>query len=205
MSQPVSKHMVRYAVAVLAVVPVFFMKLLLPGLVGEELPFLFFFLTVICSGWYGGLGPGLVTTALSALVFRYLFIDENYFRTIGITGTLRIVLFIFEGTLISGLMGLLHATTQRSEASFQARRVSDQQYRQMVETASEGILTIDHEGRLTYVNRRLADWLGYSPDEMLGHRSVEFMDDVARAKALMMFERRKQGISERFELHFLRK
>jgi PAS domain S-box-containing protein len=37
-----------------------------------------------------------------------------------------------------------------------------------VETATEGIWIGDPEARTTYVNKKLAEMLGYSPEEMLG-------------------------------------
>ena len=38
----------------------------------------------------------------------------------------------------------------------------------VLETTAEGIWLIDTEARTTFVNRRLADLLGYSEEEMLG-------------------------------------
>lgn len=47
-------------------------------------------------------------------------------------------------------------------------RDSDMRYRRIVETAHEGIWLADASGITTFVNRHMAEMLGYTPDEMVG-------------------------------------
>lgn len=54
-------------------------------------------------------------------------------------------------------------------------RESEERYRRIVETANEGIWTIDSESKITFANQRLAEMLGYQLDEMLGRSLFEFM------------------------------
>lgn len=54
-------------------------------------------------------------------------------------------------------------------------RVSEERYRQIVDTAYEGIWAADTENRTTYVNRRMADMMGYTPEEMIGRHAYEFL------------------------------
>ncbi len=56
-------------------------------------------------------------------------------------------------------------------------RESGARYRQIVETAKEGILTLDTDMAISAVNQRAADMLGYSMDELVGHRVSEFSGD----------------------------
>ena len=49
-----------------------------------------------------------------------------------------------------------------------ARRESDERYRRIVETAQEGILVGDRDGRLVFVNQKMADMLGYTREEIIG-------------------------------------
>ncbi|MDB6032414.1 MAG: domain S-box [Verrucomicrobiales bacterium] len=53
---------------------------------------------------------------------------------------------------------------------------SSEPYRQIVEMAGEGIWAIDSQMRTTYVNPRMADLLGYAPQEMIGRDPSEFVD-----------------------------
>ena len=86
-----------------------------------------------------------------------------------------------------------------------ALRSSENKYRQMVETSLEGILLIDNEVRINYVNQRMAELLGYSVDELLGRTVFEFVEEDLRPQAERNFERRRRGISEQLEFRFTRK
>jgi PAS domain S-box-containing protein len=77
---------------------------------------------------------------------------------------------------------------------------SEARYRQIIETAHEGIWLVDHAYRTTFVNKKLCEILGYSADEMLGRENIEFMDDDGIAVALDARERRRRGIGEVLEL-----
>ncbi len=57
----------------------------------------------------------------------------------------------------------------------QALRASEERYRNIVETTAEGVWMIDADHRTTYVNRRMAEMLGYTVDEMLGRPVGDFL------------------------------
>lgn len=84
-----------------------------------------------------------------------------------------------------------------------ALRVSDDQYRRLVELAAEGIWVIDADSVTTLVNPCMADMLGYSVDEMIGASLFQFMDDEGRAIAERNVERRRQGIAEQHDFRFV--
>ncbi|MGD0331113.1 MAG: PAS domain-containing protein, partial [Nitrososphaeria archaeon] len=78
-------------------------------------------------------------------------------------------------------------------------------YRQLVESAQEGIWAIDSEARTTFVNPRMADMLGYTVEEMNGQSLYEFMDERGKVLAGRLFERRREGVRESHEFEFMRK
>ncbi len=86
-----------------------------------------------------------------------------------------------------------------------ALRESEENYRTIVETTNEGIWVVDTETRTTYINGKMAEMLGYSPEEMIGKKSSEFMDEEGKARLGLLLERRRQGINENYEIKFLRK
>jgi PAS domain S-box-containing protein len=86
-----------------------------------------------------------------------------------------------------------------------AVRDSEQRYRGIVETAAEGVWTVDSGAKTTFVNRRLAEMLGYTVDEMLGRSLFEFMEEGDRALVAENLHRRRQGIPAEFEFKFVRK
>ncbi|MBT1072868.1 EAL domain-containing protein [Pelotalea chapellei] len=75
---------------------------------------------------------------------------------------------------------------------------SEEMHRQIVETTQEGILTIDLEGATMFVNRRMAEMLGYGVIEMMNEPFLEFLDEDSRetASTLLRQESSTAGTSE---------
>ncbi len=93
-------------------------------------------------------------------------------------------------------------TAQR--LSEQALRESEERYRCIVETANEGIWTIDAEWRTQYVNQRMAAMLGHTVEEMVGRSLFDFMFEEDVAKAHQRREQRRLGLSEEFDHRYRR-
>ena len=196
----------RYGVAVLAVGLALGLMLWLDPWVGmTKSPFLLFYGAVMVSAWYGGMKPGLLATFLSATLSNYFFQYPTYSLTLDLTGSMRLLLFVFQGILISGLCGALRSSNRQLEVSLLKLRASEDRYRRLIDTAYEGIWTINAEGRIEYVNSRMADMLGYSLEEILGRSVFEFMDEAVRQEAIQNFERCKQGLKEQFDFCYRRK
>lgn len=80
-----------------------------------------------------------------------------------------------------------------------------QLYQQIIETANEGIWMLDCEFRVSYLNMRMADMLGYQPEEIL-NQSLEtftFEEDLPALHENM--NRRKRGERAIFERRLKRK
>jgi PAS domain S-box-containing protein len=84
-------------------------------------------------------------------------------------------------------------------------RESEEKYRRIVETTEEGIWVIDAESNTAFVNKKMAEMLGYTVDEMLGRNLFTFMDDEWKKIAEKNVERRRSGIRELHDFKFLRK
>jgi len=95
-----------------------------------------------------------------------------------------------------------NAERARMEAALQK---SEERYRRIVETANEGIWTIDVQSRTDFVNARMAQMLGYTVEEMMGRPLDDFMDDAARVIARKNIARRQQGIAEQHDFRFCHK
>jgi PAS domain S-box-containing protein len=87
-------------------------------------------------------------------------------------------------------------------ASQEELRRSEERYRRIVETANEGIWAMDGEFRTTFVNRRMAEMLGYSAEEMLGRTvdSFMFQEDLGDHETKM--EERRRGTNQIYERRF---
>ncbi len=82
---------------------------------------------------------------------------------------------------------------------------SERSLRSVLETALEGVWILDAGGATTYVNKAMAEMLGYSIREMLGRHLFEFMDEADRADAAVRLKAREQGIGGSHDFRFRRK
>ncbi|HLL00065.1 MAG TPA: PAS domain S-box protein [Myxococcaceae bacterium] len=75
-----------------------------------------------------------------------------------------------------GAMSLVRDIDRQRKMEEEKRR-SEQRFQVLVETAQEGIWTIDEHWRTTYVNKYMAQMLGYSAEEMMGVHLSRFVDE----------------------------
>ena len=174
-------------------------------LIGSDVPMILFVLPVAAAAWLGGLGPGLLATAVSVAEFVLL----RPTAPVAIEPTaywVRVAAFAVVGLAIS----LVSETRRRAiararEAAEQAARQdrelreSEARFRRIVETSQEGIWHIDADGRTVYANHRLAEMLGYGPEELIGRDSFELVPEADRAGAGEAWQRRQRGDAERSE------
>jgi PAS domain S-box-containing protein len=98
-----------------------------------------------------------------------------------------------------------HRVRQEAERARLEAAQSEERYRRIVTTALEGVWTIDARGHTDYVNDRMAAMLGYAPEEMLGRRVSDFVDETDRAQAERNMVARRQGIPGKLDYRFRRK
>jgi len=128
----------RYGIAVLTVALALMLTLWLNHWVAmTSSPFLMFFGAVMVSAWYGGTNSGLLATALSALISAYFFLDPVYSLDLNLTKSVRLLLFVLQGILISILCGALHNSNQRLKESLVKVQVSTEELRQSEERFSQ--------------------------------------------------------------------
>jgi PAS domain S-box-containing protein len=84
-------------------------------------------------------------------------------------------------------------------------RESEEKYRNIVETANEGISIIDAEERITFVNKKIEDMFGYSSEEFIGRPMWDFLSDESKAIIKQMLEKGWKNVNESFEIKFIHK
>ncbi len=77
--------------------------------------------------------------------------------------------------LLSLLGAALGAEENRKRTDDELRAM-DGRYRQIIQTANEGIWVTDEKDCLTFVNKRLADLLGYAEEDLLKHPVRDFIE-----------------------------
>ena len=84
-------------------------------------------------------------------------------------------------------------------------RESENKYRNIVETSVEGIWIFNAVSETTYVNEKMAEMLGYNPEEMIGRFIWDFAYEEDKDIFQIKLANRKQGIDEVYELKLIRK
>ena len=92
--------------------------------------------------------------------------------------------------LLGGLVGaslehaaVFEARQTRLEDRTRALQESEQRFKQVVDVAQEGIWVADERDVITYVNRRMSEFLGYQNGALIGRQVYDFLDATARAGA----------------------
>ena len=80
---------------------------------------------------------------------------------------------------------------------------SEERYRQFIETANEGVWSMDSVFCTTFVNQRLAEMFGYERDDMIGRPITAFMHPDDLADNARRLADRQQGMTGRYERRFL--
>lgn len=114
---------------------------------------------------------------------------------------LSILAPIYNNEEIKGLLGVSIDITEQKQTENELRRQKEQ-YRRIVEMATEGIWVLDDENRTTFVNQQMAKMLGYSIDEMVSQPLLSFIDESGQEIALRNLDRRRQGIQEQHDFRF---
>jgi PAS domain S-box-containing protein len=87
----------------------------------------------------------------------------------------------------------------------QALRLSEERYRLLVENMNDGLAVSDSDIKLTYVNRRFCDLLGYTRDELIGRSLWSLLDQANQVIMEEHVARRRKGEQSLYELDLLRK
>ncbi len=101
-------------------------------------------------------------------------------------------------------IGILRDISARKRAE-EMRLNREAQYRQIVETANEGMMVLDQDFKITFVNHRMVQMLGYESSEMLGQRVATCFFEADREDYVRRMEVRRLGRAEQYEIKMRRK
>ena len=178
MSERPHQIIVRYIVAVAAVLVVTLLKLFLINLlVGDQQWFLLYVAAICISSWYGGFGSGIVTAILSALAAALLFAPPN--SALATPGDLfQLMLFLLEGLLVVGFTGNLRETRIAAEKD---ERAKDQALA-LLDTfqvyAPVGLAFFDNDLRYIRINYAMAELDGLTPAAHIGRTLQEVQPQI---------------------------
>jgi PAS domain S-box-containing protein len=111
----------------------------------------------------------------SSVQFRELTIWERYRGWI--LGGISV--FVFEGAIIASL--LMHRIKRRKAET--ALKVSEERYREVVESQTDLVYRFLADGTLTFVNAAYCRFFGHTREKMIGRKFYEFLPEKAHAAA----------------------
>ncbi len=158
-----SSKTAQYAFAVLVVILASLLRYFGNPILGEKVPFILFYPTVVLAAWFGGLGPGLLSVVLSGFIAWYVFMPPTYaFALSDPAGSAQLIIFLLASTMISLLAESLHSMTRRAQKGERREHHQSEQLRVTLESIGDAVIATDAEGRVTYVNPVAENLLGYS-------------------------------------------
>ncbi len=175
-------------------------RLMLGPLLGERALLLPFTLAVIVAGWYGGFGPGLFATLLSAAGVSCFWMPPLHSIFVEAPGDrLELGIFIAAGIAISALYQAITTGRARAESYAAELKKREELHSRILETATEGIGALDADGNVVFANASMAHMLGVPRTELLGRGAFEFLDIHDRHEAVRRFYASLSGERSAFE------
>jgi PAS domain S-box-containing protein len=159
----------RYSVAAAAVILAGIGRTALTPLLGPTVPFIFFFPAVVAAGWYGGLGPTIFSTALSAIAAQWFFVNSTEVLPVSLTyNVVALVSFLLGCVFIAIAMESMHRTRARFDKEISNRQLSEAERartQHLLQTTlasiGDGVIVTDGEGLISFMNteaERITGW-----------------------------------------------
>jgi PAS domain S-box-containing protein len=132
--------------------------------------------------------------------------ETSRLRRDGSTLHVSLTLFALHGAAgeITGAASITRDISVRVTAE-EELHASEGRYRQILESANEGVWRTDADLVTDYINESMAEMLGYTIEEMLGRPLSEFLDQEALHAAAASTNGRGREATDRRECSLLRK
>ena len=94
---------------------------------------------------------------------------------------------------------------EKKEKAEEALKESEEKYRMLVETASEGICIDDANEKIIFTNKAFAKALGYKKKEIIGKKFIDFVYAEDKEKVKKEIKERREGKASKYELRAVAK
>lgn len=139
---------VRYGTALLCVASATALRLAFDPLLRDDQQFFTYYLAVIVSAWFGGLGPALLALILGGLIGHYYFVEPRFTLTFAdVADAMRVAMFVSVAGSIALFSGFLHRALQGLQRSEQENAGLYEEARQANEAKDRFLAVVSHELR----------------------------------------------------------
>jgi PAS domain S-box-containing protein len=192
--------LVRYAVALLAMALCLLIRWPLKPVLGDNFPYLTFYLGIMVSSFRGGLGPGLFATVLGGTMIVTSPFGLLPRFTLNHVDGIGLLTFVVIGVVTS----VLNEDIQRYRSRMLAARARIQEGEALYETTlaslGDAVVVIDLAGRIVFLNAAAQALTGWGNDA-LGREYTEVLvlreDDVRVAIDSAVVAALRQGTVQR--------
>ncbi|MDQ1252191.1 MAG: hypothetical protein QG646_1309, partial [Euryarchaeota archaeon] len=94
--------------------------------------------------------------------------------------------------------------TAELERAYSSLKESEEKYRNIVETANEGILIANNEDRISFVNNKLAEMLFYTHEKLINKPIWDIISEDYMHIVKVNLEMRRRGINNSYEVKLTR-
>jgi PAS domain S-box-containing protein len=164
----------RYVVALAALGGALLFRYAFRESLGLKVPYVQFYPAIIFAAWYGGLGPGVLTTMLSAVVAMYFLLPPAGIAVSAPEDQLSLGVFVATGVVIGWLNDRLRLAQKAHQTAAATALTRAERLDAILNLTVDGIIVIDTRGRIEAFNRGAQDLFGYHEDEVLG-RNVSIL------------------------------
>jgi two-component system sensor kinase FixL len=171
------KSLIHYGIAVLAVAAAWLARILLTPVVGAESPYLLFTPAVLAAAAFGGLGPGLVATALATVLGLFVSTASGDPSTAEV---LVAIVFALIGIGIAWGGAQLQRSRVEASASTADVLAREAHLKSILDTVPDAMIVIDERGIIHSFSSAAERLFGYPPADVVGTNISRLMPSPYR-------------------------
>jgi PAS domain S-box-containing protein len=202
-------HGTGYLVAIMVTAAAVLVRWLLYPLLDHRLPFATLYAAVAIVVWFGGWRPALIAALIGYLAAVSLFIESEPDAPLSWTslgGLAGLAAYLLSCSIIVGFAEATSAARRRLVEQKAKAQEADvglqaavQQLQIVTESISAPVSRCSRDLRYLWVSKPYADWIGRSPDEIIGRPILEITGQAAFDQLRPHFERVLGGETVKYE------
>jgi PAS domain S-box-containing protein len=167
----------RYGFSLIVSVLFVTLKVVFPEVTGT-MPYLPFITSALFCAWIAGIGPGMVSIAVSVLGQIYFFGEsplELSLESVGANDSAGLLGFIAIAMVMNWLLWARRFSRQRAEAAVSEAREQSVRTNAIMQSALDSIIVMDEAGKVREFNPAAEQMFGYTRAEAVGQEMADLI------------------------------